>query len=305
MRDADLNVVTGAFGYIGSYIARRLLSLGKRVVTLTGHADPSGPATGQITAFPFDFDSPSTLAEHLRGATTLYNTYWVRFPRGETTFERAVENSRILIRAAEAAGVQRIVHISITNASSASSLPYFRGKGLVEEAILGSGLSYVILRPTVVFGAEDILLNNIAWFLRRFPVFGVPGSGNYPIQSVFVEDLADLAVRLGQGAENSVVDAAGPETYSFEEMVRLIATAVQSKARIVYVHPDLALLFTRLTSYFVRDVVLTEDEVAGLMAGLLVSDKPATGRTSFRQWLAGNASTLGREYRSELRRHYR
>ena len=175
----------------------------------------------------------------------------------------------------------------------------------MEEAILGSGLSYVILRPTVVFGAEDILLNNIAWFLRRFPVFGVPGSGNYPIQSVFVEDLADLAVRLGQGAENSVVDAAGPETYSFEEMVRLIATAVQSKARIVYVHPDLALLFTRLTSYFVRDVVLTEDEVAGLMAGLLVSDKPATGRTSFRQWLAGNASTLGREYRSELRRHYR
>lgn len=304
MQDADLNVVTGAFGYTGSYIARRLLALGKQVVTLTGHSGPSGPATGQITAFPFDFDSPDTLAEHLRGATTLYNTYWVRFPRDSVTFDRAVENSRALIAAAEEAGVQRIVHVSISNASSSSALPYFKGKGLVEEAILSSKLRYVILRPTVVFGAEDILLNNIAWFLRRFPVFGVPGFGDYRVQPVSVEDLADLAVRLGQRAENSIVDAAGPETYTFEEMVRLMAAAVQSKAHIVHVHPDLALLFTSLASYFVRDVVLTEDEIAGLMAGLLVSDKPATGRASFRQWLAGNASTLGREYRSELARHY-
>jgi len=174
----------------------------------------------------------------------------------------------------------------------------------VEEAILSSTLRYVILRPTVVFGAEDILLNNIAWFLRRFPIFGLPGDGSYALQPVSVEDLADLAVRLGQRDENSIVDAAGPETYTFEEMVQLIAAAVQSKARIIHVHPDLALLFTRLTSYFVRDVVLTEDEIAGLMAGLLVSDNPATGRTSFRQWLAGNASTLGRGYRSELARHF-
>ncbi len=301
----ELNVVTGAFGYTGRYIARRLLSMGEQVATLTGHPERPNPFGGQVRVARFRFDDEGELARSLEGATTLYNTYWVRFPRGEVTFDKAVENTLALIRAARQAGVRRLVHISITNASVDSPLPYFRGKGVLERAIAGAGLSYAIIRPTVVFGPGDVLINNIAWFLRKFPVFAVFGAGDYPIQPVHIEDVAELAVSAAQAEGNVALDAVGPETYTFDEMVRLIAETVGSRARLAHLPPRLAHLLTRVAGCLVRDVVLTSDEVAGLMAGLLVSQDSATGSTRLSDWLGQNAGVVGTGYASELRRHYR
>ena len=305
METQAFDVVTGAFGYTGRYITRRLLAMGRRVRTLTGHPDRPNPFGERVEVAPFHFDAPEQLVASLQGATTLYNTYWIRFPRGPITFEKAVANSRVLIQAAEEAGVRRIVHISITNASPDAPLPYFRGKGLVEQAILRSRLSHAIIRPTVIFGREDILINNIAWFLRRFPAFAVFGAGDYRIQPVFVEDVAEIAVRAGQATDDRIVDAVGPEVYTFEELVRLIAAKVQSRARIVHLPPGLAFLLARLIGYLVRDVVITRDEIAGLMANLLVSDGPPTGKTRFSEWLEQHKDRVGTRYASELERHYR
>jgi uncharacterized protein YbjT (DUF2867 family) len=295
-----LNVVTGGFGFSGSYIAARLLAMGERVRTLTNH--PRGSAS--LEAAPLDFRNPEELARNMAGAEVLYNTYWVRFAQGALNHEKAVENTRVLIHAAELAGVKRIVHISITNPSSDSSLPYFRGKAAVEELIRSSSLSHAILRPAVVFGKEDILINNIAWLLRRFPVFAIPGTGNYGLQPIFVEDLAALAAEAGHSRENLVMDAVGPEIYEYEDLVRLIRSTVGSRSRIVHVSPT----FVRLASWFlgklVHDVVLTKDEISGLMANLLVSKDPPTGKTSLRAWLQDNAEKIGAVYASELERHY-
>ncbi len=303
--NGEWDVVTGAFGYTGKYITRQLLASGRRVMTLTGHPERPNPFGAQVRVAPFRFDDPRAMAESLRGATTLYNTYWIRFPRGALTFEKAVENSRALVQAAKLAGVRRIVHISITNASPDSPLPYFRGKGWVERAVVESGLSYAILRPTVIFGPEDILINNIAWFLRRFPVFPVFGAGDYRLQPVFVEDVAAIAVAAGQRETNEITDAVGPEVYTFDALVRLIADAVGSRARILHVPPGLAYVLARLIGYVVRDVVITRDEIAGLMANLLVSEHPPTAPTSFRRWLEENRARVGTRYASELARHYR
>lgn len=305
METPEVNVVTGAFGYTGKYITRRLLSMGKRVITLTGHPNRPNPFGNQVGVFPFNFDNPGELGQSLRGATTLYNTYWVRFPHGQVTFEKAVENTKTLIRAAEEAGVGRIVHVSITNASEDSPLPYFRGKGLLERTIIQSKLSYAIIRPTVIFGTEDILINNIAWLLRRSPVFAVPGSGDYLIQPVFVEDVAEIAVGAGHQDANLVIDAVGPEVYTFEAMVRLIAEKVRSRAKIIHLRPGLALFLSRLVSCLVRDVLLTRDEIEGLMSNLLVSEVPPTGRTRMSEWLEQKADIVGTRYASELARHYR
>jgi len=305
MQTPDLSVVTGAFGYTGKYITRRLLSMGEGVRTLTGHPNAPNPFDGQVSVFPFNFHNPDELAESLRGAGTLYNTYWVRFPRGPVTFEKAVQNTRSLIVAAEKAGVRRIVHISVTNASEDSSLPYFRGKGLVEKAVMSSGLSYAIVRPTLVFGIEDILINNIAWLLRRFPVFAIAGSGDYRVQPVSVEDVAEIAIGAAHRDENTVVDAVGPETYTFDAIVRLIAHNVRSRAKIVHLSPTPALFLSRLIGYVVNDVVLTRAEIEGLMANLLVSEGPATGQRRFSDWIAENAGRVGTSYASELGRHFR
>ena len=301
----ELNVVTGAFGYTGKYITQRLLSIGKRVRTLTGHPNRPNPFGNQVSIAPFYFNNPAELTRALQGATTLYNTYWVRFPYGQVTYDNAVAHTKTLINAAKEAGLRRIVHISITNASEASPFPYFRGKGVLEKAIIRSNISYAIIRPTVIFGHEDILINNIAWFLTKFPVFAIPGDGNYQLQPVFVEDVAGIAVNAGQSNDNIIIDAVGPEIFTYEELIRLIADRVQSKAKIMHLRPGMALFLSKFIGYMVKDVVLTRDEVEGLMANLLVSKNPPTGKTRLSDWLSQHADTIGIHYASELNRHYR
>lgn len=302
---AEWSVVTGAFGYTGKYITRRLLAMGEKVLTITGHPNRPNPFDDRVTAAPFNFNKPDELVKTLRGATTVYNTYWVRFNHGVVTYDQAVENTRVLLKAAEKAGVKRFVHISITSASQDSPLPYFRGKGLLEQDIRNSSLSYAIIRPTVIFGHEDILINNIAWLLRRFPVFAVPGAGDYRLQPVFVEDLAGLAVQAAHRRDNMIIDAAGPEVYRFVELVEMIKDKIKSRAKIAHVRPGLAHLLSRAIGAMVKDVVLTGDEIKGLMANLLVSHHPPTGRTRLSEWIEQNSSTLGVHYASELNRHYR
>jgi NADH dehydrogenase len=305
MATSELSVVTGAFGYTGRYIARRLLAAGHRVKTLTGHPDRSSPFGDEISVAPFNFDDPTRLAEELKGATTLFNTYWVRFPHDRSSYDEAIANTETLIGAAVAAGVRRLVHISITNPSEDSSLPYFRGKAVVERAIVGSRLSHAIVRPTVIFGREDILINNIAWLLRRFPVFAIPGSGDYRLQPVFAEDLAQVAVDAATQNENIALDAAGPDIFAFHELVRLIRRTTGARAMVIRVPPAIALLLSRIIGRALGDVTLTRDELDGLMANLLVSGNPPTGRTRLGDWLQDNAQSVGRRYASELRRHYR
>jgi NADH dehydrogenase len=296
--------VTGAFGYTGRYITRRLLASGKQVRTLTGHPHRANEFGERVEIAPLDFSDPAGLVKNLRGADCLFNTYWVRFNHGEQTFERAVANTRMLFAAARDAGVRKVVHLSITNPSINSPLPYFHGKAQLEEALQSSGLQHTILRPTVIFGREDILINNIAWLLRRLPAFGIPGDGRYRLQPVFVDDVAELAVRAAQETGSAVRDAVGPEIFLFDELVRLIAQQVGSRARLVHVPPGAALALTKMLGMFVRDRILTREEIDGLMAGLLVSSAPPTGHTRFSEWLSAHAGELGSSYSSELVRHY-
>ncbi len=300
-----LNVVTGAFGFSGKYIANALLNRGEGVVTLTNHPDRNSPLYSQCKVAPLDFSRPDDLARSMAGATVLYNTYWVRFAYGTVNHAQAVENTRVLIRAAEQAGVQRIVHVSITNPSPHAATPYFRGKAAVEEAIRSSSLAFAILRPAVLFGDEDILINNIAWLLRRYPVFAVPGTGNYGLQPIFVEDLAALAVETGHRSDNLTLDAVGPETYKYGDLVHLIRAAVGSRSRIIHLPVWMVGLLTRPLNWLLNDVLLTRDELRELTNNVLVSKGQPSGSTSLRDWLQAHRETVGTRYASELARHYR
>ncbi len=301
----DPNVVTGSFGYTGRYITERLLASGKGVRTLTGHPNRPNPFGERVSVARYEFEDRGKLAEILSGASTLYNTYWVRFPRDESTFDRAVQNTKTLIEAAVDAGVRRLVHISITNPSHDSPFPYFRGKAAIEDAIRDAALSYAIVRPTVIFGREDILINNIAYLLRRLPIFGIPGSGSYRLRPVSVEDVADISVAAGDRDGDEVIDAVGPEIFTFEELVRLIAATIGVKARIVHLPTTAVAATGRLLGFVVNDVLVTRDELEGLMAELVTTDGPATGERALSEWLTRNADTVGRKYASEVSRHYR
>jgi uncharacterized protein YbjT (DUF2867 family) len=298
----EIHIVTGALGYSGKYIARRLLDASYAVRTLTNSPKREDPFGGRVEVRPFDFDRPEHLVESLRGAAVLYNTYWVRFNHASFNQTTAVENTLKLFAAAKQAGVQRIVHVSITNPSEDSPLEYFRGKGRLERALIESGLSYAILRPTVLFGLEDILINNIAWMLRRLPVFGIFGDGQYRLQPIFVDDLAALAAREGQGRENVIIGAIGPETFTYRGLVETIAEAIGKRRRIVCVSPRLGYAIGWALGRIIGDVIVTREEIQGLMAGLLCTNSPPAGATRFTAWVRENADHLGRRYASELAR---
>jgi uncharacterized protein YbjT (DUF2867 family) len=299
------SIVTGAFGYIGRYITRHLLATGEPVSTITTHPDKPNPFGQAVKAFPYHFENPDELTASLRGASTLYNTYWVRFERNGTTFRQAIDNSMTLFRCARAAGIQKIIHISVTRCSPDSALPYYAGKAVLENALAQVGVPYSIVRPTLVFGKEDILVNNIAWLLRKFPVFPIFGSGQYRLQPVFVEDLAAVAVACSQERGSSTIDAVGPENFSFQEFVQLIASHVKPQAKLLHVPPRLGIGLGRLIGLALRDVVLTQDELRGLMDNLLTSDQPSNGLTRFSDWLDAHREELGRSYSSEFERHFR
>jgi NADH dehydrogenase len=297
-------VVTGAFGFVGRAVAERLLARGIGVRTLTNHPERGGPLRGRIEVFPLDFRDRDALARAMEGASVLFNSFWVRFPRAGRTYEGAVDRSRVLFEAARRAGVARIVHTSIANPDERSPLRYYRGKAQVEAALREGGISRAILRPTVFFGRGDVLLNNIGWFVRRFPFFLVPADGRYRVQPVFVGDFADLAVRLAGEEIDVVLDAVGPEVFPFDDFVRAIASALGRKVRLLHVPPALALAATGIAGLALRDVVLTPDEVRGLRGDLLVSRGAPTCPTPLTQRLRENASEVGRRYASEMARHF-
>ena len=300
------HTVTGATGYTGRYITRLLLEQGHTVQSITGHPERHNPFGDQVPLHPFNFDQPDRLAETLAGTDTLFNTYWIRVNYGGRTHEQCVEQTKVMFEAAKAAGVRRIVHISITNPDPNSDLPYFRGKGQLEDALRNLGVSYAILRPTVLYSAEDILLNNIAWTLRRFPLVLLPGNGQYGIQPVFVEDLAKLAVEHAQGNENIELDAVGPEVFTYQELVRLVQDKTGARCWVTPSPKPLTYLAGRILGMMLKDIVLTRDEIKGLSRGLLVSnsEQPAPAPTRLTEWLDQHAGQLGVKYANEVSRHY-
>ena len=301
-QEKQIHTVTGAFGYSGKYIAQRLLAKGYTVHTLTNSTDRHNPFADKMTVHPFNFEHPEKLAESLQGVSVLYNTYWVRFNHKLFTHADAVKNTLILFEAAKKAGVERIVHVSITNPAAEPDLEYFQGKAHLEKSLVESGLSYAILRPAVLFGKEDILINNIAWALRRFPIFGVFGDGNYGIQPIYVDDLAKLAVEQGEIRENKIINAIGPESFTYRELVEEIGGIIEKNRPVIAAPPVVGYLVALITGWFVGDVFLTWDEIKGLMAGTLAVDTPPAGSTKLTAWAKKHADTLGREYTSELAR---
>jgi NADH dehydrogenase len=293
-------VITGAFSFTGAAVARELARRGFEIHTLTNRRAPS-PTT--ITSSPLRFDHDH-LVRAFTGADVFVNTYWVRFARDGQTFETAVDASRTLFDAARAAGVRRIVHVSVSNASTTSPLGYYRGKALVEDAVRAAGVSHAIVRPTLIVGPGDVLTSNIAWFLRRFPLFLVPDEGRYRVQPVTIEDAARIVSDAVEVTTDCELDAAGPEVFTFRNFVETIAVACGGTRRLVGAPRWLALAALWPIGICVRDVVLTLDEIRGLEQDLLVSHAPALGTRSVRQWLLEHGSDIGRAYTNDVHRHF-
>lgn len=294
--------VTGAFGYSGRYIAARLLAGGHEVITLTNSLHRPNPFGDRVRAYAFHFQQPDLLQEALQGTEVLINTYWVRFDHRLFTHQEAVENTKVLFSAAKKAGVRRIVHVSITNPDAASELPYFRGKAELEASLKDLGVSYCILRPTVLFGKEDVLINNIAWSLRHLPVFGLFGKGDYRLQPIYVDDLAQAAAEQALLGGDEVIEAIGPETFTYRALIAAVGEAIGVRRPVISLPPGIGYRASALLGAMVGDVIITREEIRGLMENRLYVQAAPLGSTKLTRWMERHRETLGRRYTSEMAR---
>jgi uncharacterized protein YbjT (DUF2867 family) len=204
------------------------------------------------------------------------------------------------------------VYVSILHADPASPYPYFAGKGQLERHLAALGVPHAIARPAILFGDSpgrgteaSVLLNNIAWLLRRLPAFAVADGGRYRVRPVHVDDLARLCVELAGQDGDVTVDAVGPESLPFRQLVGLIRSATGSRSLLVPV-PGWALPpLSAVLGAVLRDVLLTAEEYYAMRDGLADSAGPATGQESLSGWIAAHGPELGRRYANELDRHYR
>jgi NADH dehydrogenase len=300
-----MDIVTGSFGYIGKYVTRKLIEGGRDVRTITTHPNKPNPFGERVQAYSYHFENPEKLTEILSGGDILFNTYWVRFNYQDSSFEKALANTVTLFDCAKKAGIKKIIHISVTNPAEDDPLPYYKGKALQEKALKESGIPFTIVRPTLVFGKEDILVNNIAWTIRKFPIVPIFGSGNYRVQPVLVDDLASICISYINRGDGLTLDAIGPENFTYSEFIQLISRVLNRKILLVIVPPRLGIFLGKVIGFFVKDVVLTSDELQGLMANKLTSSQAPNAGTCFSEWLIANKNTLGTSYTSELQRHFR
>ncbi len=304
--DKEIHCVIGAFGFTGKYIAKILLEKGHLVRTLTNSSKKFNPFGEKIEVFPLDFEN---IENYLKDSKVLYNTYWVRFNYRDKNlsfnYSKAIENTLKLFDSARKVGVRRVIHISITNPSEDSPFEYFRGKAILEKALINFGIPYAILRPSLIFGEEDVLINNIAWLLRKFPFFTIFGDGSYRLQPIYVEDLAKLAVEEGEKRENVIIDAIGPETFTFRELVEKIGEIIGKKRPIISVPDSIGYAIGLVMGKFLKDVLITKEEIKALKANLLYTGSKPLGRTKFTDWARENSKILGIKYSSELKKRYK
>lgn len=294
-------VVTGAFSYIGSAVAGELRRRGYQTHTLTRRAAPEG--VSDVTVAPLLFEA-AHLERELSGADLFVNTYWIRLPHAGQTFETAVARSKMLLDAAVRARVGRVVHVSVSNAASGRNLGYYRGKADVEHHLRGLPIASAIVRPTLVVGPQDVLTNNIAWFLRRLPFFPMPRRGEYRLQPVTLADAGRIVADAAAEETTIEWDAAGPEIVTFRQYVAHLAAACGVRRWMPAMPNGLTLAGIRCVEPFLADTVLTREELLGLEQELLLSRQPGRGTESALAWLTAHGTELGRDYVNDERRHF-
>lgn len=302
MNTPQLHAVTGALGYTGKSLTEQLLAQSFRVRTLTNSPDRENPFGDQLEIYPLAFDNHAQLVESLRGVSVLHNTYWVRFNHKLFTFDQAVENTKKLFAAAKEAGVEKIVHVSILHADHADDLGYYKGKHELEIELKALDLPYAIVRPGVLFGRGDILVNNIAWTLRRFPFFGTFGRGNYKLRPLHVDDMATLMINAAKDSEFKTIDAVGPETHTYRDLIQLIGSKCGVSKPVIPVPPTFAYFVSKLVNQLVDDVVITREEISGLMRGILDSNAPDAGAIKLSEYIELHKETIGCRYANEIKR---
>ena len=261
--------VAGGSGFVGAGIVVELHRRGENVVVLS-HRPERARATlpDEVEAHKADVADPQSLGPGLAGCEALvislaFPNSPMESPRRGYTFDAVdAAGTERLVASAQAAGVRRIVYISGAGAAADAPRHWFRAKARAEAAVTGSGLEYTIIRPTWVYGPDDVALNRFLGFARWLPFVPLTGSGNQQLSPVFIDDVGRLAADAvrSDSARNQVFELGGPETLSMREIIRT-ALRVSGRRRPLLPAPAILLKLGAWPLQFLPSPPLTPNAV--------------------------------------------
>lgn len=216
--------LTGGTGFVGGYLRAALRQAGHTLVALTRHPEP--PADG-ITWLRGELAETDILTEAMRECDAVVHLVGILTEHGNATFQRVhVQGTEQVLAAMRQAGVTRLLHMSALGAGPKQPTAYFRSKWQAEELVRAAGIAYTIFRPALIFGPGDGFLSVLIRQVRRLPIVPVVGTGTYPFAPISIHAVCAAylhALAHPQATLAKTVELCGPEVYSYEEILRLIA----------------------------------------------------------------------------------
>jgi NADH dehydrogenase len=274
----QLVTVFGGSGFLGRHTVQALAKAGWRIKVASRHPNsgfflrPLG-TVGQIDFVKADISDPEEIAKTLTGATAVVNLCGILFEKGQSFDDVQAQGAQNIARAAAAAGVSRLVHVSAIGADANSDSDYAASKGRGEAAVQEVFPSAVILRPSIVFGPEDSFFNRFADLARYLPALPLVGGGKTRFQPVFVGDVAAAIVKAlaDEAIQGRVYELGGPTIYSFRQLMQIVLKAIDRRRALVSVPFPLA----SWKAFFLQlapNPLLTPDQVRLLKRDNVVSN---------------------------------
>ena len=273
--------ITGATGFVGNAVLRRLLRRGHEVRALVRDPNQGGRLRdlGAVECVAGSLDDQDAVRALVAGTDAVIHLVGIIVEKGPQTFQRVhVEGTERLVAAARAAGVPRFVHMSALGARpDAGATSYHRTKAAGEDAVRGAGLSHVILRPALIAGAGNVPLEMMVRLIRFAPAVPVVGDGRYLLQPVWIEDVAEaFAVAVERADLAGTFEIAGPEQLSWDRMLDELETALS--VRRLRVHVPLPIVrLGALAGQLAPDLApITPDQLQMLLEGNVTSANAIT-----------------------------
>ena len=269
-------LVTGASGYVGGYVSRRLLADGHEVVGLS--RNPDGQTLERVTSVRGDVTTGAGLPEAMHGADAVIHLVGIITEARGATFQQVhVEGTRNVLAAAGTAGVNRLVHMSALGASETAESEYQRTKAEAEALVRTSGLDWTIMRPSLVFGAGDAFFGgSLKELVTSPPVIPVVGTGAYPFRPIWAEDVATAfrrALTTAATVERQL-ELTGPVEYTLRELLVLIRDLLRPGKPLINVPLPLMRLGIQVFKLLPKPPI-TEDQFLMLLAGNTGEPEPA------------------------------
>jgi len=279
--------LTGTSGFVGSHLVRGLLRAGHTVRGLVRSLDKAIAKTPGIEYTPGNVLEPASLREVMAGCDAVIHLVGVILEVKGATFERIHhQGTENVVEAAKSSGIRRFLHMSALGTRPNAVAEYHKTKWKGEEVVRASGIPWVILRPSIIYGQGDGFTTQMLDLMRKAPLRPIVGSGKYRVQPIFIEDVVDCFVQAltRDAALGREIALGGPRAMPIEEMLDALAAAAGIRKRKIHVPYWFMYLNAALLELFLSRPPVTRGQLIMMREGSSCDTAPMLTAFKVKHW---------------------